>query len=140
IDHARRKRAAKRGGGGRRLNIDAIDLAAHAAPDQLLALDDALDKLSRSDPAAARLVGLRYFGGLTVEEAGKALRVSTATAPRPPRLPPLEVRPRLAAQRASGRRGVVTGAGTRPPDRLRFAEEVPRNVNGRGGASGGPAH
>jgi RNA polymerase sigma factor (TIGR02999 family) len=82
IDHARRKRAAKRGGGRKKLNLDALDLAAQAAPDQLLALNDALDKLARGDAAAARLVELRYFGGLTVEEAGKVLGISTATAYR----------------------------------------------------------
>jgi RNA polymerase sigma factor (TIGR02999 family) len=78
IDRAREKRAEKRGGGRKRLNIDAIDLATTAAPDQLLALDDALAKLAQGDPAAARLVELRYFAGLTVEEAGKALGMSTA--------------------------------------------------------------
>ena len=82
IDRAREKRAQKRGGGRKRLDIDAADLATQATPDQLLALDDALAKLARDDPEAARLVELRYFGGLTVEEAGKALGMSTATAYR----------------------------------------------------------
>jgi RNA polymerase sigma factor (TIGR02999 family) len=82
IDRARQKHSQKRGGGRKRLNIDAIDLATQATPDQLLALDDALAELAREDPAAARLVGLRYFAGLTVEEAGKALAMSTATAYR----------------------------------------------------------
>jgi RNA polymerase sigma factor (TIGR02999 family) len=82
IDRARKKRSAKRGGGRKRLDIDAVDLATQATPDQLLALDDALAKLARQDPAAARLVGLRYFAGLSVEEAGKALGMSTATAYR----------------------------------------------------------
>jgi RNA polymerase sigma factor (TIGR02999 family) len=82
IDRAREKRSRKRGGGRKRLNIDAADLATRATPDQLLALDEALAKLARTDPAAARLVELRYFAGLTVEEAGKALGISTATAYR----------------------------------------------------------
>jgi RNA polymerase sigma factor (TIGR02999 family) len=82
IDRAREKRSQKRGGGRKRLDIDAADLAAHANPDQLLALDDALTKLSREDPAAARLVELRYFAGLTVEDAGKYLGMSTAAAYR----------------------------------------------------------
>jgi RNA polymerase sigma factor (TIGR02999 family) len=82
IDRARTKRSARRGGGRKRINIDALDLATQATADQLLAVDDALAKLARLDPAAARLVELRYFGGLTVEEAGKALGVSTATAYR----------------------------------------------------------
>jgi RNA polymerase sigma factor (TIGR02999 family) len=82
IDRAREKRAHKRGGGRNRLDIDAIDLATKATPDQLLALDEALARLSRQDPAAARLVELRYFAGLAVEDAGKALGMSTATAYR----------------------------------------------------------
>jgi RNA polymerase sigma factor (TIGR02999 family) len=82
IDRAREKRSQKRGGGRKRLDIDAVDLATQAAPDQLLALDDALAKLAREDPPAARLVELRYFAGLTVEEAGQALGMSTATAYR----------------------------------------------------------
>jgi RNA polymerase sigma factor (TIGR02999 family) len=82
IDRAREKRSQKRGGGRKRLDIDAINLATQATPDQLLAVDDALAKLTSEDPAASRLVELRYFAGLTVEEAGKALGMSTATAYR----------------------------------------------------------
>jgi RNA polymerase sigma factor (TIGR02999 family) len=82
IDRAREKRSAKRGGSRKKLDIDAVDVATRATPDQLLAIDDALAKLAREDPAAARLVELRYFGGLTVDEAGKALGMSTATAYR----------------------------------------------------------
>jgi RNA polymerase sigma factor (TIGR02999 family) len=82
IDRAREKLSQKRGGGRKRLDIDAIDLATQATPDQLLALDDGLAKLGREDWAAARLVELRYFAGLTVDEAGKTLGMSTATAYR----------------------------------------------------------
>jgi len=82
IERARAKRSQKRGGGRHKLDIDAIDLAIQSTPDELLALDDALAKLAGADPAAARLVELRYFAGLTVEEAGKAVGISTATAYR----------------------------------------------------------
>jgi RNA polymerase sigma factor (TIGR02999 family) len=82
IDRARQKRSARRGGGRKRLDIDAVDLATRATPDQLLAVDDALARLAREDAAAARLVELRYFAGLSVEEAGTALGISTATAYR----------------------------------------------------------
>ena len=82
VDRARQKRAQKRGGGRKRLDIDAVDVATQATPDQLVAIDDALAKLGREDPAAARLVELRYFAGLNVDEAGKALGMSTATAYR----------------------------------------------------------
>jgi RNA polymerase sigma factor (TIGR02999 family) len=82
IERARKKRTAKRGAGRPKLDVDAADLATAAPPDQLLAIDDALAKLARLDPAAARLVELRYFAGLSVDEAGKALGMSTATAYR----------------------------------------------------------
>jgi RNA polymerase sigma factor (TIGR02999 family) len=82
IDRARQKRATKRGGGRQRLDIDAVDLATRATPDQLLAVNDALAKLAREDPAAGRLVELRYFAGLSVDQAGKVLGISTATAYR----------------------------------------------------------
>jgi RNA polymerase sigma factor (TIGR02999 family) len=82
IDRARAKHSEKRGGTRRRIDIDTIDLATTAAPDQLLALDDALAKLAREDPPTARLVELRYFAGLTLDEAGKILGLSTATAYR----------------------------------------------------------
>jgi len=82
IERARKKRTAKRGAGRPKLDVDAADLATAAAPDQLLAIDDALAKLARLDPAAARLVELRYFAGLSVDDAGKVLGMSTATAYR----------------------------------------------------------
>jgi len=82
VDRAREKGSAKRGGTLKRLDIDAVDLATTATPQQLLAIDDALAKLAREDPSAAKLVELRYFAGLTVDEAGKALGMSTATAYR----------------------------------------------------------
>jgi RNA polymerase sigma factor (TIGR02999 family) len=82
IDRARQKHAQRRGGRRKRLDLDAIDLATRATPDQLLAVDDALAKLAREDPPAARLVELRFFAGLSVDDAGKALGMSTATAYR----------------------------------------------------------
>jgi RNA polymerase sigma factor (TIGR02999 family) len=82
IDRARCKQTEKRGGAHTRLDIDDIDLATSAPPDQFLAIDDALAKLARTDPAAAKLVELRYFAGLSVADAGKALGISTATAYR----------------------------------------------------------
>ena len=82
VDRAREKGRVKRGGKHKKLNIDALDLATTATPDQLLAVDEALAKLARDDAAAARLVELRYFAGLTVDEAGHALGISTATAYR----------------------------------------------------------
>ena len=82
VDRAREKRTQKRGGARKRLDVDARDVATTATPDQLLAVDELLTQFTRRDPAAARLVELRYFAGLTVEEAGNALGMSTATAYR----------------------------------------------------------
>jgi RNA polymerase sigma factor (TIGR02999 family) len=82
IDRARAARAEKRGGRMARIDVDAVDVAVTAAPDQVLLLDEALARLSAHDAAAGRLVELRYFAGLTVAEAGAALGVSSATAYR----------------------------------------------------------
>jgi len=82
IDQARTKGRQKRHGDRRRFDIDAIDVAVHATPDQLLAINDALDKLEREDPAVFQLVKLRYFAGLNVEQAAAALGISPATGYR----------------------------------------------------------
>src|SRR5258707_9810897 len=77
VERARAKGCEKRGGKRKRLNIDAVDLATTATPDQLLAVDEALARLALDDPAAAQLVQLRYFAGLSVDEAAKATGIST---------------------------------------------------------------
>jgi RNA polymerase sigma factor (TIGR02999 family) len=82
IEQARSKGSGKHGGGRRRLEIDAVDMAVQAPPDQFLAIDDALQKLERDDPAVFRLVQLRYFAGLNVEQVAAALGISVATAYR----------------------------------------------------------
>ena len=74
VEHARRKAAVKHGGAlTRRELIEARIAAAFEPREDLIALDDALDKLARKDPVKARLVNLRYFAGLTVDEAARAL-------------------------------------------------------------------
>jgi RNA polymerase sigma factor (TIGR02999 family) len=82
VDRARSKGRQKRGGGRLRIDIDAIDVAIQATPDQLLAIDEALDKLRRDDVAVYELVKLRYFAGLNVEQAAEALGISAPTAYR----------------------------------------------------------
>jgi RNA polymerase sigma factor (TIGR02999 family) len=82
VDHAREKGRAKRGGDCQHVDVDALALATAVTPDQLLAIDDALAQLERDNPIAAQIVKLRYFTGLTVEEAGQALGVATTTAYR----------------------------------------------------------
>jgi RNA polymerase sigma factor (TIGR02999 family) len=79
VDHARKKRADKRGG-GKRFELSEADRVAVPDPDTLLAVDEALAKLAAEDPAAADVARLRLFAGLSVEEAGEALGVSRATA------------------------------------------------------------
>jgi RNA polymerase sigma factor (TIGR02999 family) len=85
VDAARQKAAEKRGGGRQKLSLDAA--ASLAAPDQLpaddlMALDAALCRLAAEDPVKARLVELRYFAGLSIEDAAAALDISPSTAKR----------------------------------------------------------
>jgi RNA polymerase sigma factor (TIGR02999 family) len=81
VEGARRKRRKKHGGGLQRVDLEqAFSLAEPA--DELLALDEALSRLADVDPLAAKLVGLRYFGGLTMTEAAQALDISPRTAER----------------------------------------------------------
>jgi len=84
IDHARRRRALRHGGGQERLNVEDLELADASADgdDQLLAVHEALDRLAAEDPRKAELVKLRYFVGLTNEEAAQALGVSVPTVKR----------------------------------------------------------
>ena len=82
VDHARRRQSVKHGGGFERQGL-ADDVAIKLGDvDQLLDLDAALTKLSTEDPEMAKLVELRYFAGLSVEETAKALRVSPRTVKR----------------------------------------------------------
>ena len=80
IDRARRKRAVRHGGGQVRVDLEQLDVASPDADDQLLAVNDALDKLAAQDPIEAELVKLRYFAGLTVEDAAALLNISPRTA------------------------------------------------------------
>ncbi|MEO8429472.1 MAG: ECF-type sigma factor [Verrucomicrobiota bacterium] len=79
IDRARRRQAQRHGGQLERIELDEINLAAPAEDDQLLAVDEALEKLAREHPVQAQVVKLRYFGGMTNEETAQALSLSVAT-------------------------------------------------------------
>lgn len=82
VDHARARRTEKRGGGVRPLPLEAaFDIGSPEAgdPELLLALDEALVELAVHDPRKARIVELRFFGGLTIEEAAEVLDVATST-------------------------------------------------------------
>jgi RNA polymerase sigma factor (TIGR02999 family) len=82
VDNARRKRRAKHGGGRQRLALNEAVPAPPTAGDELLALDEALTRLATEDPEAAGVVQLRYFAGLSVEEAARSLGISRASAYR----------------------------------------------------------
>jgi RNA polymerase sigma factor (TIGR02999 family) len=80
VDHARKKRADKRGGRGKRFALAEGDRVAVPDPDTLLAIDEALAKLAAEDPASADVARLRLFAGLSVDETAEALGVSRSTA------------------------------------------------------------
>ena len=82
IEKARRRHAQRHGGGLERLEIEELDLAAPAEDDQLLAVNEALDKLAAQNPVKADLVKLRYFVGMTIAEAAEALGLSEPSARR----------------------------------------------------------
>ena len=82
IDSARRKAAQKRGPGLERVALDDLDIAVKADDTTLLRIDEALDKLAQEDPPSAKLVKLRFFAGLTNEQAAQALGISERTAKR----------------------------------------------------------
>ena len=85
VDHARAQHAEKRGGHKQQITLSDADAALAAGDDhgvELLALHDALDRLAALDPHQARLVELRYFGGLNIDETAQALGVSPATVKR----------------------------------------------------------
>ena len=79
IDRARQKKTKRHGGEYRRVDFEDLDLAASTADDQLLAVNEALDKLALEHPVQADLVKLRYFAGLTNEEVSEVLGISVST-------------------------------------------------------------
>jgi RNA polymerase sigma factor (TIGR02999 family) len=82
VDAARRKRAEKHGGGHRRVEMPDVPAKPDGADARLLALDEALTRFAAEDPVAARVVELRHFAGLSVEDAAAALGLSRAAAYR----------------------------------------------------------
>jgi RNA polymerase sigma factor (TIGR02999 family) len=82
VDNARRKRSRKRGGDLARQELDAVEVAVPEWPEDLVALDEALTRLTAIDPIAARLVHLRFFAGLSIPAVAEILGVSPRTADR----------------------------------------------------------
>jgi RNA polymerase sigma factor (TIGR02999 family) len=82
VDHARTKTAAKRGGARPKVSIDEACDAALEQPALIVEVNDAIDALDRQDPQKARLIEMRFFGGLTAEESAEALTIPVATVRR----------------------------------------------------------
>ena len=82
VDHARKKKSKKRDGGGRRISLDELAETYTRSARDLMELDEALDRLGEVDPELVRLVELRFFGGLTMEETASLLDISVRTAQR----------------------------------------------------------
>jgi RNA polymerase sigma factor (TIGR02999 family) len=82
IENARRKKRLKHDDGREKVDLADADIAIDRAADDLLALDEALARLTQEDPVKAQLVKLRYFAGLTLEQAAEAMNISRATASR----------------------------------------------------------
>jgi RNA polymerase sigma-70 factor (ECF subfamily) len=82
VDHARKRRYAKRGGGAAHVPLDETLLGTRARGVEVLALDEALRALSTVDPRKGRVVELRYFGGMSVEETAEVLQISPETVMR----------------------------------------------------------
>ena len=80
VERARRKQAEKRGGGRQRVPLDDAEPGYTPAEDEVLAIDEALTRLAAEDPQAARLIQLRYFAGLSVEDAAAVVGLSRSTA------------------------------------------------------------
>ena len=82
VENARRKQSQKHGGDWARQDLDELQVAFPEPQEDLLALEEALNRLAATDPAAANLVQLRYFAGLTLPEAAQSLGISASTASR----------------------------------------------------------
>jgi RNA polymerase sigma factor (TIGR02999 family) len=102
VSRARATHASKRGSGASELSLDAVALVTPQQPVDLVALDDALDRLAGIDAQQSRIVELRFFGGLTIEEAGEVLGLSPSTIKREWRLAKAWLRRELAGPTPQG--------------------------------------
>src|SRR5438067_7993331 len=82
VDHARERNSLKRGGGALRVTLDEAALVTETRSEELLAVDEALERLAGQDRCRSQIVGLRYCGGLTVEETAEFLKLSQRTVER----------------------------------------------------------
>ena len=98
LDAARKRLAGKRGGGAPRVNLDEVPDVSSRRASEMIALDDALTALAETQPRKARIVELRFFAGLSVEETAEVLRVSADTVMRDWKLAKLWLRAELGAK------------------------------------------
>jgi RNA polymerase sigma factor (TIGR02999 family) len=82
VENARRKRRLRRGGDRQKVDLDDVEIVTDEVVDDFLALDDALNKLAQEDPVKAELVKLRYFAGLSADQAADVLQISRVTVSR----------------------------------------------------------
>lgn len=82
VDHARKTNADKRGGGATKISLEDVAFISKERASEMIALDEALIKLAAKDERKSRVVELRYFGGMTVEETAEVLKISRPTATR----------------------------------------------------------
>jgi RNA polymerase sigma factor (TIGR02999 family) len=82
VENARSKTRSRRGGGRRRVELEENAVAYEPRPEEVLAVNEALDELEKEDPLKAQIVGLRYFAGMTAEEAAQVLGMSESTLHR----------------------------------------------------------
>ena len=115
VDNARRKRRPKHGGDRKRLPLDALALPVEDRFHDLLALDEALTALAAKEPLKAELVKLRYFAGLSVEEAAACLGISAVTAKRHWAVARARLYAALSDDEASGPGGKNSRQGDPPP-------------------------
>jgi RNA polymerase sigma-70 factor, ECF subfamily len=120
VDHARGRGSAKRGGDAVRVPLDEALLGAQAHGIEVLALDEALASLSKLDPRKERLVELRYFGGLSVEEAAEVLGISPETAKRDWRM----AKTWLFSELTSGSKCDQSAAGATAPNSIRRSSKL----------------
>ena len=80
VDQARRKMAERRGGQSRRISMDVAEIEVTSTADEILDIDEALNRLHAEDPQAARLIQLRYFAGLSIKDAAEAVGISRSSA------------------------------------------------------------
>jgi RNA polymerase sigma factor (TIGR02999 family) len=82
VDYARRRNRMKRGGGGRQVSLDEAMIVSSEKAEELVALDEALNRLAAIAPRRSQIVEFRYFGGLSVEETAEVLKISPVTVMR----------------------------------------------------------